>query len=82
MPDRIRNAPRLTKGLGLFFNAFFDLDAERQHGTGLAYIPRSAMWEYCRQYELSDEQTEDLIYLCREMDIAHIKRLEAKLDKK
>lgn len=78
IPDRIKNAPRLQLGLTLYFDAFFDLDAERKHDNGFAYIPRSAMWAYAQQYNLTDEQTEDLLYLVREMDIAHIKRLEAK----
>ena len=78
LPDRIKNAPRLKLGLALYYEAFFDLDAERKHDNSFAHIPRSAMWAYAQQYELSSEQTEDLIYLLREMDLAHIKRLEAK----
>ncbi len=78
IPDRIRDAPRLIKGLELYFNAFFDLDSERSHNMGITPIRRRSMWEYATDYELDEEQREDLIYLVREMDNAHIKRLEAK----
>ena len=78
MPDRIRNAPRLIPGLQLYFQAFFDLDAERKHDFGLAPIPRSVIVAYCDELELDDEQREDMLFHVREMDKAHLKRLDEK----
>lgn len=78
MPDRIKNAPRLIPGLQLYFQAFFDLDAERKHDFGYASIPRSAIVHYCDELELDEEQRMDMLHHVRHMDRAHIKRLQDK----
>lgn len=78
IPDRIQNAPELQIGLQLYLQAFFDLDSERSHGSGLKSIPWSAIKDYCEAHELDEEQTEDMFYFVKKMDNAHLNRLEAK----
>lgn len=77
LPDRIKNAPKLFAGLQLYFQAFFDLDAERSHQFGFQAIPRSAIVNYCDELELDDEQRADMLHHVRGMDRAHLARLEA-----
>lgn len=73
IPDRIANAPNLTLGLELYFQAFFDLDSERGIGFGaVSRIPFSSIVEYCRAYDFSMDEMEDLIRIIRDMDLAYI----------
>ena len=69
---RISNRPKLPTGLILYYEAFFDLDTERNHGMGLASIPWSAIVHYGAYYELD---TDELIYFIRAMDNAYLERL-------
>lgn len=69
---RIAAKPHLPTGLILYYEAFFDLDTERNHGMGLASIPWSAIVRYGDYYELN---TDELIYFIRKMDNAHLERL-------
>lgn len=69
---RIANKPKLPTGLILYYEAFFDLDTERNHGMGLASIPWSAIVSYGQYYELD---VDELIYFIRKMDNAHLDRL-------
>jgi len=78
LPDRIANAPELETGLQLFLQAFFDLDSERSHASGLTPIPWTSIAAYARAFEFDEEQTEDLYFFVRRLDSEHLKRLEAK----
>ena len=78
LPDFIANAPKLEIGLQFFLQAFFDLDTERSHSMGVTLIPWSSIKDYAFTYELNTEDTEDLIYLVRQMDLEHTKRLAKK----
>lgn len=78
LPDRIANAPELFEGLQLYLQAFFDLDSERSHGMGIMMIPWQSIRHYALAYEFSDDQSEDLMYFIRKMDVAHTKRLKEK----
>lgn len=75
IPDRIANAPELKPGLNLFLEAFLELDSERSHSFGPERIPLTKIFEYANAYEFEQEQTEDLVYLVREMDKAHVSDL-------
>jgi hypothetical protein len=81
MPERIANAPELQSGLQLYLQAFFDLDAERTHALALTPIPWTSINAYSIAYGLEEEQTEDLLYLIRKMDNAHLARLSKKQPK-
>lgn len=78
MPERIANAPELKSGLQLYLQAFFDLDAERTHALSLTPIPWTSIKAYAEFYAFDIEQTEDLLFLIRRMDNAHLKRLAEK----
>ncbi len=78
IPDRIANAPELLPGLQLYLQAFFDLDSERSHGSGLTAIPWSSVANYSFAYDFDDEQTEALFYFIKIMDTEHLKKLDAK----
>lgn len=62
----------LRLGLALYFNAFFDLDTERDRAD-LQSIPRSKCFQYARDYELDEWQSDDLWYYIQRMDLASLK---------
>lgn len=78
LPERIANAPELLLGLQLYLQAFFDLDSERSHSTGLVAIPWTSINEYAKAFDFDEDQTEDLFFFIRKMDASHLKRLELK----
>lgn len=67
-PDSIRDAPELLPGLELFFLGFLDLTTSRSVGMGVGPIPWKVIFDYCQAYGMSIEQTEDMVFLIREMD--------------
>jgi hypothetical protein len=73
LPDRIAKAPTLLLGSQFYLDAFFDLDAERSHAMAPVAIPRSCIVEYAKEYELDEEEKDDLIYLVRCMDNDRLK---------
>lgn len=78
LPDRIQNAPTLPLGLDLYLTAFFDLDSERSHGSGLTPIPWSSISAYADVFDFNWEQRCFLFQHIKLMDKEHLKRLEAK----
>ncbi len=78
IPERIRNKPRLHFNLSYFFNAFVELDSERDVGMGFGPIPWSSLHQYALFHELSGEAYEDFMYLLRELDRAYIKHVAKK----
>jgi len=78
LPDAIENAPELMPGLGLYLQAFFDLDSDRSHAMGPTAIPFRSILDYARAFNFDDEQTEDLIYYIKQMDSDHLQRIATK----
>lgn len=78
LPDRIANAPELEPGLQLYLQAFFDLDSERSHGSGITSIPWSSISNYAQAFDFDEEQTEDLYFFVRRLDSEHLKKLAEK----
>jgi hypothetical protein len=78
VPESILNAPELQIGLQLYLQAFLDLDSERTQG--LSPIPWLSIRHYGQAYEFDERQTEDLFYFVKKLDIAHMKRMAAKLE--
>lgn len=78
IPDRIANAPELMPGLQLYLTAWLELDSERTHALSLTPIPWTSIRQYATAYRMDDEQAEDLTYLIRRMDNAHLARLDKK----
>lgn len=70
IPDKIANSPELQDGLQFYYMAHVELGTTRGES---GYIPWTAVYEYCKAYELVGEDAEDLIYLMRKMDAALIK---------
>lgn len=73
LPKRIANAPQLQLGLGLYHEAFWELDSCRPVGWGVGPIPWSAMHDYAQAFEFDDVQMEALFYYVRVMDQVYLK---------
>lgn len=67
LSPKIVNKPELFFGLALYLNAWYDLDTERDR-TKYQRINRSMCFQYAIDYELSEEQKEDLWYYINAMD--------------
>jgi hypothetical protein len=72
LPDKIANAPKMRLGLELYYGSFWDLSSCRVTGWSLGPIPWTAIHDYARAYGFDEEQTDDLIYYVRELDIAYL----------
>ena len=55
--------------------AFFALDSERPVSETIAYIPRSAVVAYGREFGLTSDTLEDFVYYVVSMDQDHVKRI-------
>ena len=62
----MQNKPHLYFGNALFLNAWFDLDTERERPKP---ITRAMCFSYAEDYEFDEEQTEDLWFHIRSMDL-------------
>lgn len=71
LDPKIANKPHLHLGLALYYNAWFELDTERNRAEG-ERIKRSACFEYAYDYEFSEEQREDLWFYVQHMDRAFL----------
>lgn len=67
LAEYVTNAPVLRLGVALYYNAWFELDTERRRAR-LEPIKRSSVFEYARDYELSELQTDDLWFYVSRMD--------------
>jgi len=67
-------------GLELYYDAFWELDKDRSHGSGYTYIPWSSIIRYIEVYELDEDQAERLQAHISAMDNAYIKHLADKQD--
>lgn len=82
LPKTIREAPELRHGLGLYYEAFNELDTCRSFGMGVGPIPWSAVQEYALTYGYSTEQADDLHFFIQRMDVAYRKHVSKKSDSK
>ena len=71
LPAKIANAPELRMGLELYYDAFRELTTCRASGWSLGPIPWLAMREYAVAFQFSEEQSNWLYYLVRQMDEAY-----------
>ncbi len=67
-PKSIRNAPELDMGLGLYMQAFLDLDSSRLNGMSMGRIPWLTIYDYCDKIEVIGDQRIDLIYCVQSLD--------------
>lgn len=69
LPKRIANKPALFFGMALYLNAWFELDSERKRPEP---ISRSMCFQYAHDYDLSEEQRDDLWYFMQRTDNAFL----------
>lgn len=72
LPARIAEAPVMLIGLGLFWEAFWDLMNSRPVGMALGHIPWTAVNEYANVMEIVGDQRLDLYYHVRKLDEAYL----------
>jgi len=65
-------------GLEFYDLAFRQLSTCRPGGGGLAAIPWLAIHEWCKRYDLNDEDSFDLDYFVRKMDEAWLEYHDGK----
>lgn len=82
LPEHIQNAPELTHGLVLYYNAFQDLSSCRSLGMSLGPIPWTAIDQYCQRHGIKDEQYDDMFHHVNELDEAYRAHVEAEAKKK
>ena len=83
LPDRVKNAPVVLPGLGVYMSAFYALDRERSIGfNGREFIKQRDIKEYAYTNGFSSDQCEALQTLIPQMDNAFLRRLEEKKPKK
>lgn len=78
LPPAIANAPELQMGLELYYGAFLDLMTCRTMGMGPGPIPWTAINQYARAYDYSEEQEEDLQFYVSRMDQAYLEAVAKK----
>lgn len=71
-PDSIRNAPELKMGLGLYLQAFQDLDSSRLNGMSMGRIPWVTIYDYCDRIGVIGDQRTDLIYCIQALDVWYV----------
>lgn len=67
-PKAIANAPSLSVGLGLYYEAFSELETCRGDWGGP--IPWTAIDAYCRRMEITGDQFSNMVAHIRAMDRA------------
>ena len=67
-PNSIRDAPELDMGLGLYMQAFLDLDSSRLSGMSMGRIPWLTINDYCDRIGVIGDQKVDLIYCVQGLD--------------
>jgi hypothetical protein len=80
VPDKIKNAPELQRGLEFYYMAFQDLHTCRNSGgmSGDGPISWFAMNDYCDRLGVWHDDREDLIFLVGKMDDAYRKHVAKK----
>lgn len=74
LPQRIQNAPQLLPGLEFFLSAWVELSPDRPVAMSEGFIPMASMVAFSKLYELSQEETKELIFFVRELDKVYIEK--------
>jgi hypothetical protein len=74
IPERIANKPKLAVGNDLYYQAFIDLDSDRQHGMSAGRIPWTSMMRYAKFFQFDAEQIEILFAVVAHMDVHTLRR--------
>lgn len=65
LPKRVENKPYLFLGMALYLNAWFELDTERERPRS---ISRSICFQYAYDFDLTEEQRDDLWFYIQRAD--------------
>lgn len=82
LPERIRDAPELAPGLGIYLRAFYELDSCRPIGMAEGPIPWVVVDQWCQSLGLDEEEREDVHYLVRRLDNSYLRHVESKRSKR
>jgi hypothetical protein len=72
IPDKIANKPQLLRGLKVYYDAFSELSNDRVNGG----IQWQSIANYAMFYGFDEDQTDDLFYHIRAMDLAFSKKVK------
>jgi len=78
LPDAIRNAPELNKGLQIFLQAFFDLDTERPVSLEIGRIPYFKVKKYGKSLGYKKQDLRYFIDVINRLDLAYVKKQNGK----
>ena len=78
LPERIKSAPILKRGLELFLNSWMDLNSCRAVGMGTGPVPWLAIQQYAECFEFDDYQREALFHHIGVMDVAYFEYQQKK----
>lgn len=81
VPPSIANAPELRFGLEMYYGAYLDLMTCRTLGMGLGPIPWTAINQYAKAYDYTEEQEDDLQFYISRMDNAYLEAVSKKQPK-
>ena len=74
IPDNlIKERPVLKFGLELFYQAFFELNYDRQSGMDIGYIPWTSIRLYVEYHEFDKELSNEAFFFIRGLDNAYVK---------
>lgn len=77
IPRKFAQAPEIPLGLDLYLTAFWELTTCRAQGwSGSGPIPWASIADYALLLGLNSEQTDDLIYFIRALDVAYLEYRE------
>lgn len=65
--------PELLPGLDIFWNAFWELQSDRQSGMGVGPIPYTAISCYANDFGFIGDDFDDLVFFVRQMDDEFLK---------
>lgn len=82
LPESLKNAPSLYKGLEFYYNAFRHLSTCRQSGMGIGNIDYFMCIRYCNEHDIVDDQREDFITVIMAMDETFVEYCNKKAKKK
>jgi hypothetical protein len=73
-PEVLVVQPKISVGLLMYLEAFYELDTERNHGMSLARIPWSSIMAYADRYQYDGDE---MLFFIRKMDDAWLEKLAA-----
>ena len=68
IPNSLLDEPALLPGLGIYYDAFWELSSDRSSGMGVGHIPYSSLMAYCKEWELDEDMAFLMKKLVRKMD--------------